>query len=154
VSWDDYARRYRQTERDPEIPPLLRSALDVNMGSMLDVGCGEGDLLDKITDAYPSWTASGFEISTFRAQIARERGHAVTCERSGALPMKVYDLVVSSHVVEHVVDDEQHVLSLAGIIRKRGLLYIETPMKLRGGWYFRRSLQGQWVLDPTHVRES
>lgn len=39
------------------------------------------------------------------------------------------------------------------LARPRGFVYVETPVKLRGPWYFRRNIEAGWVLDPTRVRE-
>lgn len=64
-----------------------------------------------------------------------------------------FDVVVSSHVIEHVPDDYEYARELARLVRPGGHVYLETPLRLAGGWYFRRSPEAGWVLDPTHLRE-
>jgi 2-polyprenyl-3-methyl-5-hydroxy-6-metoxy-1,4-benzoquinol methylase len=61
--------------------------------------------------------------------------------------------VASTHVVEHVPDDAAYVREMARLARPGGVVYIETPLKLKGAWYFRRNPEAGWVLDPTHLRE-
>lgn len=153
VNWDEYARKYRQLERDSHLPALLVEYLAARAGTAIDVGCGEGDLLDRIAQSYPLWDVSGFEISSFRADIARGRGHRVTDDPDGRVPTGQFDLAISCHVIEHVADDGRHASQLASLVRPGGAVYVETPLRLPGSWYFRRSPTAGWVLDPTHIRE-
>lgn len=64
-----------------------------------------------------------------------------------------FDVVVSTHVIEHAPDDRAHAADLRRMVRPGSVVYVETPVKLRGGWYFRRNPKAGWVLDPTHLRE-
>lgn len=153
TDWNEYAVTYRQIEREGRVPPLLAAYMTGRSGTLLDVGCGEGDLLGRLATEFPLWRLTGFEVSLFRADIARQRGHQVQVDVGGEIPEGEYDLIVSAHVIEHVEDDIDHARRLAALIAPGGHIYVETPMRLPGAWYFRRSPQGRWVLDPTHVRE-
>jgi 2-polyprenyl-3-methyl-5-hydroxy-6-metoxy-1,4-benzoquinol methylase len=156
MSWDDYAEHYRQVDHLTDVvPPVLREALAAADGDFLDVGCGEGFLLDRVTREFPSWTITGFEISRARADMAGARGHHVLVDEDGVVPVapESLDVVACCHVIEHVDDDFEYARYLASLVRPGGHLYIETPVKLAGAWYFRRNPRAGWVLDPTHVRE-
>lgn len=153
VDWDRYAETYRQIERDSAIPELVARVMHGQRGSVIDVGCGEGDLLTRLSERFPDWELTGFEVSAFRAEVAQRRGHRVLVDAGGDVPAGQYDLVVSAHVIEHVEDDVDHARRLAALVRPGGHVYVETPLKLPGGWYFRRSDTAGWVLDPTHLRE-
>lgn len=152
MDWDEYAKTYRQVERAPSIPSLVSRVMRGRSGTAVDVGCGEGDLLDRLTAEFPTWDVTGFEVSEFRGELARQRGHSVLVDEAGTVP-GTYDLALSQHVIEHVASDREHVLRLAEAVFPGGHVYVETPLKLRGAWYFRRNPQAGWVLDPTHVRE-
>ena len=156
MDWDTYAEQYRQLDYKTGIPPLLAGVLSASSGSLLDMGCGEGALLDRIRNRYPdSWEMMGFEVSEIRAGIAAARGHSILVDPAGVVPAPAgsFDLVISSHVIEHVPDDRDYACQLARLTRPGGHVYLETPVRLRGGWYFRRNEKAGWVLDPTHVRE-
>jgi 2-polyprenyl-3-methyl-5-hydroxy-6-metoxy-1,4-benzoquinol methylase len=153
VDWDEYARTYRQIERDAAVPTLLAGHLTGRSGTAIDVGCGEGDLLDRLAQGFPAWDVSGFEISAFRADLARSRGHRVSVDAAGRVPPGQHDVAISCHVIEHVPDDRDHARQLAEQLRPGGVAYVETPLKLAGAWYFRKSPTAGWVLDPTHIRE-
>lgn len=156
TNWDTYSDTYPQLVDEPSVPPLLAGSLAASTGSLIDVGCGDGILLDLLARHFgSSWRIRGFEISQNRAEIARGRGHAVLADASGAVPVEdsSFDVVTSTHVIEHVPDDVRYAAELRRIVRPGGLVYVETPVKLRGAWYFRRNPEAGWVLDPTHVRE-
>jgi len=155
--WDDYAQLYPQIDNELDVPVLLRTALSLVEGNrFLDVGCGEGGLLDAVrSEVGGSWDITGFEISGTRGKRAEERGHHVLVSEDGLVPLPdgSADVVASTHVVEHVPDDAGYVKEMARLARPGGVVYIETPLKLKGAWYFRRNPEGGWVLDPTHLRE-
>lgn len=155
--WDDYANLYPQIDTETELPVLLRTALTLVEGRRLvDVGCGEGSLLDAVrAEAGDSWDLTGFEISAERGERTRQRGHEVLVSEDGRVPLAdgAADIVASTHVVEHVPDDAAYVREMARLVRPGGIVYLETPLKLSGAWYFRRNPEAGWVLDPTHLRE-
>ena len=74
--WDDYAELYPQIDNELDVPVLLRTALALVEGErFIDVGCGEGGLLDVVrAEVGDAWEVTGFEISETRGQRARERG--------------------------------------------------------------------------------
>ena len=155
--WDDYAELYPQIDNELEMPLLLRTALSLVDGErFVDVGCGEGGLLDVVrSEVGEAWKVTGFEISASRGQRAEQRGHEVLVSEDGVVPLPdgSADVVASTHVVEHVPDDAAYVREMARLVRPGGVVSIETPLKLSGAWYFRRNPEAGWVLDPTHVRE-
>jgi 2-polyprenyl-3-methyl-5-hydroxy-6-metoxy-1,4-benzoquinol methylase len=156
TDWDAYAGTYRQLVDESTVPPLLAGVMSASSGTMIDVGCGDGILLDLVRAAFGgNWKIEGFEISPARAEIARARGHEVSADERGDVPAPsgTFDLVTSTHVIEHAPDDHAYARELARLVRPGGLVYVETPVKLRGAWYFRRNPEAGWVLDPTHVRE-
>ena len=155
--WDSYATAYPQIDNEADMPPLLGAALGLVAGDkLLDVGCGEGSLLDLVASAFPgAWKTMGFEISQVRGERAQLRGHEVVVSEDGRVPLPdgVANVVTSTHVVEHVPDDRAYVSELARLTHPGGAVYLETPLKLKGAWYFRRNPEAGWVLDPTHLRE-
>ena len=119
--WDDYAQLYPQIDNELDVPVLLRTALSlVPGGRFIDVGCGEGGLLDAVrSEVGDAWDITGFEISAHRGQRARERGHDVLVSEDGQVPLPdaTMDIVASTHVVEHVPDDAGYVRELARMAR-------------------------------------
>lgn len=156
MDWEQYAQTYPQLDDAATVPPLLNRVMSGHSGSALDMGCGDGTLMTLLQDAFgESWELTGFELSPMRAATARSRGHRVELDETARVPFAAssFDLVMSTHVIEHVPDDRRYAAELCHLVKPGGLVYIETPVKLSWAWYFRRNPVAGWVLDPTHVRE-
>lgn len=96
-------------------------------GSLLDVGCGTGEVLAAARDR--GWRAQGVEPERTGAEVARSRGMEVvvaTLEQSG-LPERSYDVVSAFHVLEHLPDSRAFLTSLARWARPGGAVVIEVP---------------------------
>jgi SAM-dependent methyltransferase len=108
----------------------------------LDIGCGTGVLSDKLT-------RQGFEtlgidcsrtaVEKARASFPRTRFAVATIGDLAARGER-YDLLVLSHVLEHVSDDVAFLASLQRLMRPTSRLYIEVPwadaepLRARPGW--------------------
>jgi len=75
---------------------------------VVEIGCGDGSLLQELALAWPDATFDGFEISPPAIEIARSRGipgaGRLETYDGSRVPAedKAYDLAVLSHVLEHV----------------------------------------------------
>lgn len=95
--------------------------------SVLDVGCGTGDLLDLLQDR--GWELHGTEISQVAIDMAKERGIEAAFHHKANLTGFEYNTIVMSQMLEHLDDDaEQAIIAEAG---KRlvddGLLITSVP---------------------------
>jgi SAM-dependent methyltransferase len=155
VDADRYARWHPQFALSQNIPELLRSALDRTpaRGLVVDVGCGEGGSLLALRD--DQHRALGFDLSHHRARAARDMGLLTSVADGTRLPLRDGSaaLLLCEHVIEHVASDDLLAQELRRVLEPNGRLYLETPLRLRGAWYFYRGPTGRWVIDPTHVRE-
>ena len=62
------------------------------------------------------------------------------------------DGVVVSQVIEHLPDDRLLAPEIARLLRPGGWFYVGSVLRRRRAWWIYRA-DGQWRLDPTHVRE-
>ncbi len=98
-------------------------------GELLDVGCGEGQLIRSILVDHLQWRATGVDVSARMLQCAAEN-----CERAAlsdriswqSVPLTEspgsYDAVVSLGVVGYQRDQPEFLRSLAARVRPEGLL--------------------------------
>lgn len=96
--------------------------------SVLDVGCGDGFMLDRIKDAFPLSQTFGIEPNKFAAEIAA-RSHDVfhgTLEECPEIDKK-FDIIISSHVIEHVSDPVGFLDLLCRKLKDDGVVIIDTP---------------------------
>ncbi len=121
---------------------------------ILDVGCGNGGLLAAFkrlgfTDL------TGFDPSVACCQRVHNQGFSA-CNIS--LPLadrdlsseyrKPYDLLILSHVLEHVYDAHAVIASLVPLLTKKGILYIEIPDPTG---YSNAEFPPLYFFDPEHI---
>ena len=122
-------------------------------GRVLDVGCGEGALLDIL--ASQGWEGIGVEPGPSFAQAARERGLTIIQDvLSGAMDkLGQYDLVVMSNLIEHLVDPERAIEQAFSLLRPGGMLYCAVPndfSPLQTIAAREKNLR-QWWISPDHL---
>jgi len=148
---EDYYRCNGQLGDRPALAYYVRLVRRyVGAGPYLDFGCGTGHLLRRLSQI---GDASGFEISEFSAERARQNATGCSVATStGDLPSNTFGGITSIHVLEHL-DDEVATAVLQTWRRVLGpggrvLAVMPDP-----GGKARRMLGEQWggFDDPTHI---
>jgi 2-polyprenyl-3-methyl-5-hydroxy-6-metoxy-1,4-benzoquinol methylase len=124
-----------QSGRDPERlasqAAFLNAHLD-QISSILEVGCAGGDLADTL---HPNRTVSRYDGIEF--SLARKKAEAVMNRvftttlpellAGGIVAPGDYDLVISSHCLEHVPDIATEIAAMRQVCRPGGILFLEVP---------------------------
>lgn len=130
---------------------------------VLDVGCGDGRALNwyRELDGYNVET-HGVDFDEQAVEKARAAGHHVytgTFE-DAPIPRDYFDLVVATHVIEHVADPKKFAATALAVLKPGGVFLCETPnaeswdakvfrQQHWGGYHFPR----HWVLyTPESIR--
>jgi SAM-dependent methyltransferase len=96
---------------------------------ILDAGCGSGAFLPHFRDLGHS--AMGFEPDHVSRELARAQGLDVydgTCEQlPSAVRDRLFDVIICSHTLHHVIDPELSLRNLADRLVKGGRLICEVP---------------------------
>jgi len=98
--------------------------------SVLDVGCGAGFMIDELKVFFPE--VVGIEPSVRLAQYAKRKykikifNDYLTKNLVNKINQK-FDAVLASHVIEHVTNAKEFLELLGKLLKKNGILYIETP---------------------------
>jgi len=113
-------RRQRE-ERAVMYLPLLKNQL------LLDVGCGSGDRLARLTGL--GWKTWGLDFDPQAVEVARNRGCEVRCGslEEAAYPAETFDVVMMSHVIEHVPAPLGTLKECFRILKPGGRLVLATP---------------------------
>jgi len=128
-NYDLFFERYKSAVEILQSKGLLKDGMKV-----LDVGSGEGlfkIFFDKGFDGKIVW--DGIEIWKERAEFCRHIGYRVDeiNLELGKLPYEdgVYDLVLASHVIEHIPNPNQIIKELGRVLKSDGTLIIAVPTK-------------------------
>lgn len=131
--------------------------------SVYDIGCGDGTTLSLMAELFgPNVRTFGCEVNADASARARNAGHDIQnslfeeCE----LDRNTYDLLLSSHVIEHVASPREFLSKAASMMGPESVFILDTPNVANpvrrlfgrhwGGWHTPR----HWNLfDPRSISE-
>jgi len=146
---------------DDNIPELVVKMLDNNNSfSIIDIGCGDGRFFYFLKNrGYFGRTKRivGVDLSEKRLSRVKKLFPEVETMLSDVCNLSEvsnssFDFVISSQVIEHVNDDNKMIKEIKRILKTGGKTYISSVIKKKYGFYIYRK-NGDFVLDPTHVKE-
>jgi 2-polyprenyl-3-methyl-5-hydroxy-6-metoxy-1,4-benzoquinol methylase len=118
---------------------------------MLDVGCGDGSVLDTLSQL--GWQVEGVDFDPRVINTVARRGfqvHLGTLEAQNFAD-RTFDAVTASHVLEHVREPETFLCECHRVLRPGGTLTILTPNALSYGHRrFGRAWRG--LEPPRHLQ--
>lgn len=118
-----------------------------------DFGCGEASLLTELASKFPDSQFFGYDpspASKAAAEKVRVFGlnNLKVLDLQASANQKPFDLVIVSHVIEHLIDFDL-LRFLSELVCDDGLLYIEVPDALKYGIQQRREFL--YYFDRLHV---
>ena len=158
--WERYSTEHVQFY-DESISPLLAKYLtSFSWHVFLDVGCGDGSLLFALDRRgyFKNKTVLAVDISAKRIEAAKAISRDFRCYVDDACKLEnvgnnAVDVLASLQVIEHVPDDDAMINQIHRVLAENGVAYITTVFKKPWAYYFHRNVNGESVIDPTHVRE-
>jgi 2-polyprenyl-3-methyl-5-hydroxy-6-metoxy-1,4-benzoquinol methylase len=138
------------------VPSIRRAAaLEVlklsgsETGSLLDVGCGNGDFLLRMRSF--GWQVAGVDPDPTAVACARDRGLEVFQGTIADIPViPGYDVITLNHVIEHVSDPVKLLQDCQRRLLPSGRLVIVTPnLNSLGHTWFKKFWRGLEV--PRHL---
>ncbi len=150
--FDDTERRWRQTgavDKARHVKELL-GVRGGEIANVLEVGCGTGDVIARIADLGIGRSLTGIDITDpgLNNQDNQRANLTYVVQTGPSLPLAdgSFDLVVASHVLEHVEDERPFLRELARVSRR--FVYVEVPCEL----HVRSSVRSlQRTLDIGHI---
>lgn len=133
----DYVAHWRKTGRNPFQDPNEQAAHEnatlalveryvAPDSSLLDAGCGMGDLMRRLEESY---YVKGCDIAEPLLEIARERGLDVSNSFIEDMPYpdECFDAVVATDILEHVLDLNAALRELLRVLKPGGFLIVRVP---------------------------
>ena len=131
--------RYRLTlARYASIAEFLKRELAAAKRDLrlLDVACGQGRLI--LYGPFPGMKFYGTDVSRSSLATALERGYEDVVETNVGHPLPFpnhsFDVVVCSHILEHLIEPQRLVSEAYRMLRPGGLLVVGVPICL---WWTR-----------------
>lgn len=123
-NWEECGGRSQTAAYAEECVQLLRLPATFS-GSILDFGCGLGDAFPIYRLGFPMSNLIGVDHSEAAiSQCNAKYGHIATFIHGDDSTVPKADVIIASHVLEHITDDEAVVRSL---LSKCSDLYIFVP---------------------------
>ena len=125
---------YRTFPVTRRLEETLDIATDIRCSKVLDIGCGDGVLLDKFFMSHQATLEPmfgiGIDISCKRLNRAKGNGVQVLAADAIDLPFppEQFDLVVCTEVLEHIPDVGKAVRELARVTTRGGSILISIPV--------------------------
>ena len=96
---------------------------------IVDIGCGEGILLEKLIQRFPDAKVSGIDPSPENVSICRKHGLDVYAGSAYELPLESasVDCVLFIEVIEHLKHPELAIREIHRILKKDGRLVLLFP---------------------------
>jgi SAM-dependent methyltransferase len=120
-------------------------------GTVVDVGAGSGTLLAKVRALRPDIRCVAIDPDPTCVELLRSTGcesHLGTLENLPPSLLHEADVVILSHVLEHLWRPVEGVIQAAALLRPHGLLYLETPD--RQGYADHPNVPF-YYFDPEHI---
>ncbi len=145
----DLAKRHSAENQARQRALLHRLSGYAKGRRLLDVGCGDGQLLQTAAEA--GWEAVGIDLSQAAVELCRSRGldASKTDFFDRSLDARRFDVIVMSELLEHVPAPQRFLSRAESLLEPAGVLYLTTP---NFGSLARRMLGERWsVLHPEHI---
>lgn len=94
---------------------------------VLDVGCGDGFMLDRIREAFPDALTYGVEPSSHGASIAGRKHQVFNGRFEDYQITEPFDIIISSHVIEHISNPVLFLKKIGDGLTPGGISIIDTP---------------------------
>jgi SAM-dependent methyltransferase len=101
----------------------------------LEIGYGTGDLLHKLATVYKKASITGVEVvdearKLYRKRYPHDKNVQLTtrdAENTLHLPKTKFDLVIASHVLEHIKNEENFLQQVYQSLTKNGVFLLAVP---------------------------
>ncbi len=119
---------------------------------VLDVGCGDGILLEKAVTRWPTAELWGVDFVVPEKPVWTHGIRLVVADLRGDLPFRsrCMDLVISTETLEHLVDPDRCLKEMVRLLRPGGRVVVSIP---NATGYFPFHYLGWWIPTRTLRRK-
>ncbi len=158
MDFNEYSRTFLHFHTE-EIPQLVSEHLREKFVDIADLGAGDGALLVALKlGGYleSNKKVVAVDLSPDRCERLKQyTDFEVYCSDVTSIPEienNSFDFILCTQVIEHV-DQDKLLKEIKRILRPGGTLYIASLVRKSYGWWYYKTADGKWAMDPTHLRE-
>ena len=120
---------YHKTRYKKMVDWIYEGIGGCQVGSILDIGCGQGGAMLALQDRYSKVKIDGLEPSVQNSNDAKKFGFNVICSRMGeAITLeKKYDLAIAIYVAQHVLNPVDFFKGVKNSLTENGIAAIVIP---------------------------
>ncbi len=125
---NDQSKGLSQSRSESILVQIQNQVLIPEAGTLLDVGCGNGNLLRSFSKLYPSWKLSGLEFDDQNRSCIEKINNVsafYSCDLSAIAEQ--FDMISMIHCLEHIINPVDFLLKVKDNLGPQGLLLIEIP---------------------------
>lgn len=141
-----------EKERLNRVAADIETIVNNKTASILDVGCASGGLLNTLKK-HGFTNLHGIDPSQTCVNEAKDKGidvhlGGIFFNLNEVFGSEEFELIILSHVLEHVKDIDIAIKNIISILKKSGFLYIEVPNAAN---YSKRLIAPFYFIDPEHI---
>lgn len=129
---------------------------DLRIESVLDVGCGEGFTLNKLSEEKIGKRLEGVDFLEKAIEIGRKLHPHLTLNQGDIYKLEYknnsFDLVMATEVLEHLEDPREGLKELIRVSKKYLLLSVPNEPFFMGANFFRGKNLSRWGNDIEHIQ--
>ncbi|MFH1850634.1 MAG: class I SAM-dependent methyltransferase, partial [archaeon] len=132
---DSFADRYRyEAEKRKELYYQIMKNISCCNKKLLDVGCGDGFWINKLHKRFPDLKYHGIDYNITRLIRNKKRNpftklYLGDITRSDLFGKESFDIIFSSHCLEHVKDDQKVLDNIYFWLKPDGVFVLQVPQE-------------------------
>jgi len=135
---------------------IVKIVNDLNISTVLDVGCGEGLVIKKLKENNDKLSITGLDISIENIKIAKKINDNVKFFQGNIynLPFEdnSFELIICTEVLEHLKDPERAIMELKRVSNKFCLISVPNEPFFRIGNILKLSYLKDLGNSPGHIQ--
>lgn len=133
---ENFNSQFHQRRLDCTLELIDDYVINLNSNrKVLDLGCGQGHITNKIKEVYPTFELYGLDYSISAIDFANTKYKGIDFIVANAFyppyEDEFFDIIICNNLWEHVPDPLSLLKSISRILKTNGLIIISTPSRYR-----------------------
>jgi len=135
----------REKRRGEYIYAFICEFINDKKINVLEFGCGSGGILDTLKNKTKS-EVIGIDLDKQAVSFGKQKGINLLSVDLDNLKDNKFDLIIASHVMEHLDNPQVTLGKLAELLNDGGYIYIEVP-----GVENKKVIESNYSIQPGHL---